>query len=77
MLEHLQPYLRSDDHRNHCTPKNILYLETYYYAPPHKITITLCDPYWSSEGAGADFRWYRLATRSVLAAAFRHGIGGK
>lgn len=34
---------------------------------------TSFDPYRSTEGAGIDFRWYRPAIRSVVAAVFRHG----
>ena len=29
-----------------------------------------------ADGAGTDFRWYRPAIRSVVAAAFRHGYWG-
>ena len=57
----------------------IIVAETPNKAPrascPHPITS--CDPYRSSEGAGADFRWCRPAIRSVVAAAFRHGYWGQ
>ena len=58
----------------------VIVAETPNKAPrascPHPITS--CDPYRSSEGAGADFRWCRPAIRSVVAVAFRHGYwGGK